>query len=525
MQFCASDILSVASVCTYFVKNKQPNSQYLMAKKQKQAAPVVKSTGVVISPEMRQKIAAVTGLTYLADNLEKMSVEEAKKTLKFYGTTAEAQKVIENTIIPAITGDDPGPGPDPEPGKDKFSITIQPVPEDAHVEINGGATKMLENVPAGIPIKWEVSKEGYESQEGTITLTNHDVIQVVELVELSKATLTINVEPADAVVKMNGEVRNSLTVLSGEEIVWEVSKEGYVSQAGRETMISNKTKNIKLEQVAQTVSEYEFEMSAPETIIENTEVELDATFKTKTVGDVGVDKVQFRYGVDVAPEDGHVTFKATDAAGKEYTFVDNGTWGPATGFDIPAEYNATTKFTVIFSKAGAYKLHAVLAKVADDSVVVEAESTVVVAEPVQPEVSEYKISVDVPASIQPATEVAINATLATEVVGKAGVDGVQLQYEIVEAPEDGHMTFTATDSQGQPWTFEDSGVWGPDSGFAVPAEYNATTEFKCIFSKVGNYKLHAALVKVADKSVVTEATVEAVVAEVVVAAKRKSKKA
>ena len=87
------------------------------------------------------------------------------------------------------------------------------------------------------------------------------------------------------------------------------------------------------------------------------------------------------------------------------------------------------------------------------------------------------------------------------------------------------MTFTATDSQGQPWTFEDSGVWGPDSGFAVPAEYNATTEFKCIFSKVGNYKLHAALVKVADKSVVTEATVEAIVAEVVVAAKRKSKKA
>ena len=465
-----------------------------MAKKQKQAAPVVKSTGVVISPEMRQKIAAVTGLTYLADNLEKMSVEEAKKTLKCYGTTAEAQKVIEKTIIPAITGDDPGPGPDPEPGKDKFSITIQPVPEDAHVEINGEATKMLENVPAGIPIKWKVSKEGYESQEGTITLTNHDVIQVVELVELSKATLTINVEPADAVVKMNGEVRNSLTVLSGEEIVWEVSKEGYTSQAGRETMISNKTKNIKLEQVAQTVSEYEFEMSAPETIIENTEVELDATFKTKT-------------------------------AGNEYTFVDNGTWGPAAGFDIPAEYNVTTKFTVIFSKAGTYKLHAVLAKVADDSVVVEAESTVVVAEPVQPEVSEYKISVDVPASIQPTTEVAINATLATEVVGKAGIDGVQLQYEIVEAPEDGHVTFTATDSQGQPWTFEDSGVWGPDSGFAVPAEYNATTEFKCTFSKVGNYKLHAALVKIADKSVVTEATVEAIVAEVVVAAKRKSKKA
>lgn len=382
MQFCASDILSVASVCTYFVKNKQPNSQYLMAEKQKQAAPVVKSTGVVISPEMRQKIAAVTGLTYLADNLEKMSAEEAKKTLKFYGTTAEAQKVIEETIIPAITGDDPGP--DPEPGKDKFSITIQPVPEDAHVEINGEATKMLENVPAGIPIKWKVSKEGYESQEGTITLTNHDVIQVVELVELRKATLTINAEPADAVVKMNDEVRSSLTVLSGEEIVWEVSKEGYVSQAGRDIMSSNKTKNIKLEQAAQTVSEYEFKMSAPETIIENTEVELDATFKTKTVGDVGVNKVQFRYGVDVAPEDGHVTFNATDTAGNEYTFVDNGTWGPAEGFDIPAEYNATTKFTVIFSKAGTYKLHAVLAKVADDSVVVETESTVVVAEPVQP---------------------------------------------------------------------------------------------------------------------------------------------
>jgi hypothetical protein len=51
-----------------------------------------------------------------------------------------------------------------------------------------------------------------------------------------------------------------------------------------------------------------------------------------------------------------VTFKAVDSNEVEHTFTNEGYWGPDGGFDIPAEYTATTDWTLVFSEAGRYTI-------------------------------------------------------------------------------------------------------------------------------------------------------------------------
>ena len=41
-----------------------------------------------------------------------------------------------------------------------------------------------------------------------------------------------------------------------------------------------------------------------------------------------------------------MTFTATDTADDEYTFINEGFWGPAAGFNLPADYSATTDWTL-----------------------------------------------------------------------------------------------------------------------------------------------------------------------------------
>lgn len=64
---------------------------------------------------------------------------------------------------------------------------------------------------------------------------------------INKYTLTINATPPDAVVKINGVIRNSITVDEDTVINWSVEREFYISQSGSETLTENKTLNIGLQ--------------------------------------------------------------------------------------------------------------------------------------------------------------------------------------------------------------------------------------------------------------------------------------
>ena len=57
----------------------------------------------------------------------------------------------------------------------------------------------------------------------------------------------------------------------------------------------------------------------------------------------------------LADEAATVTYKATDSLGQEHTYVNSGTWGPPEGFNMPADYEAITPWTITFSEPGIYK--------------------------------------------------------------------------------------------------------------------------------------------------------------------------
>jgi len=63
----------------------------------------------------------------------------------------------------------------------------------------------------------------------------------------STVTFTVNAEPADATVVLNGEEKTSIEVKAGTEVVWEVSKETYTTRSGKVTPMRDTTLEVKLE--------------------------------------------------------------------------------------------------------------------------------------------------------------------------------------------------------------------------------------------------------------------------------------
>lgn len=100
-------------------------------------------------------------------------------------------------------------------------------------------------------------------------------------------------------------------------------------------------------------STYAFSYDIPELVLAGSEASIPLTFAAELAGNLGYDPVRFAFSVE-GP--GNVTFKATDSAGKEHTFVNSGFWGPAEGFALPAEYSAVTDWSLTFSQPGDYRI-------------------------------------------------------------------------------------------------------------------------------------------------------------------------
>lgn len=63
---------------------------------------------------------------------------------------------------------------------------------------------------------------------------------------LTTVTLTINPTPADAVVLINGEAQESVTVPYGDTVNYSVAKEGYLTQLGSVVLTEDKTIEVEL---------------------------------------------------------------------------------------------------------------------------------------------------------------------------------------------------------------------------------------------------------------------------------------
>jgi len=103
-------------------------------------------------------------------------------------------------------------------------------------------------------------------------------------------------------------------------------------------------------------STYEFRFQVPSGIISGQDAVVPVTFKTLVLGEAGYNKVRYEIVNTVAPEAGTVTFKAKDLANQTITFINYGTFAPSADFALPAQYDATTDWTLNFSKEGSYTI-------------------------------------------------------------------------------------------------------------------------------------------------------------------------
>ncbi len=115
--------------------------------------------------------------------------------------------------------------------------------------------------------------------------------------------------------------------------------------------------------------------------------------------------------------------------------------------------------------------------------------------------STYKFSYTVPEEITEGEEVDIDVTFATDVRGDFGYNKVRFKF-VATSPEGATVIFKATDTNNVEHTFTNEGVWGPETGFALPAEYTATTNWKVTFDKAGEYTITFKLVDMEDNEAV-----------------------
>lgn len=124
------------------------------------------------------------------------------------------------------------------------TLTISPTPSDATVIINGERRSSITAMP-GTSVSWSVSKQGYQSQSGTLVLSQDDTMSVV-LLELF--TYTIDATPSDATVVINGEEVSEVTLPDGSTVSWSVSKADYIPQSGTHTLVADYVNSVVLQE-------------------------------------------------------------------------------------------------------------------------------------------------------------------------------------------------------------------------------------------------------------------------------------
>lgn len=132
------------------------------------------------------------------------------------------------------------------------TFTINPTPADSIVTING-LIRDSAVFPYGTYIEWEVSRTGYSSKTGSLTLVTDTVLPVI--LEKESYTVTLNSVPENAVIKINDVVQSSITGEYGTEFTYEVSSEGYVTASGTLTITKTETVTIVLEKTYVTIVE------------------------------------------------------------------------------------------------------------------------------------------------------------------------------------------------------------------------------------------------------------------------------
>ena len=107
-----------------------------------------------------------------------------------------------------------------------------------------------------------------------------------------------------------------------------------------------------------------------------------------------------------------------------------------------------------------------------------------------PEKSLYEFSFNVPDNIIPGEDTIVPVTLKTKTLGAGGYDNVRFEIINAVAPGSGTVTFKATDTANRTISFTNNGIFIPSEHYALPAQYNETTDWTMNFSKSGTYVIN-----------------------------------
>lgn len=284
---------------------------------------------IVLSDELKKKIAETTGLTYLASNIEKFDDSEGvfvNELLNFY---APQRKMLEVVNV------------------------------DIKAEI-------MKEIPA-LELNIQVPGEG-------------GMIDTEEKLEPEKVTLTITTDPADAIVTINGEQMSGIECEPGTTVSVKVVKEGYKQFEADVTVSESKVLEVVLEANEEPVKEQPTIISnAPAEINVNENVEY--TVSTEPGGYEG-EMIYVEVEAGIEPEKINTVeyFEVQDSTWKELPKNSDGKYFfgvPTIGFPLQA---ATSKFRININTAGEYTSVLKVIKVADNSVMCQTSSTVKVNE-------------------------------------------------------------------------------------------------------------------------------------------------
>ena len=149
------------------------------------------------------------------------------------------------------------------------AIDINIIINDSHYVLNSNSgTNFVsyEFNDSNRSIYYKVSKEGYNSEEGQMILpTDHNLYVELKEKQQSYGTLSFNITPPDATVKVNGVIVEDIsvpyTVPANTELTIEVSKVGYVTKTKSPVYVSaGETYNINVtlnQEAAEPVGELE----------------------------------------------------------------------------------------------------------------------------------------------------------------------------------------------------------------------------------------------------------------------------
>lgn len=132
----------------------------------------------------------------------------------------------------------------------EYTLTVQPTPSDATVTLTATGYTQSGNsikVKRGTQVTIKLEKTGYVSRTFTKTVYGDSTATYEIYAESVKTyTLTINPNPANATVTLNGAETKSITVPKNSRVTWVVSASGYQSQTDVWLATKNDTLNITL---------------------------------------------------------------------------------------------------------------------------------------------------------------------------------------------------------------------------------------------------------------------------------------